>query len=263
MLRLAAVTAFAFFLVFPIAATARSRPQSDPLALALAAKSIGTLTGGTTISDVTLNGGATWITGSDKQPGAVTLTALGFGESRVDLTLVSGVSSEVRDSSTGFASGKWVDTGGVSHSLATHNCLTDAVWFFPALTSLNAGPNVMLSYVAQESRAGTAVYHLHSYVFSQGQAFSEDMTRLSSMEFYLDTSTLLPTAITFNAHPDDDPIGNVQVEIDFSSYQAIQGMMVPFHVQKYLQGSLVLDLLVSGIQVNTGLTDSMFSTKLK
>ena len=87
MLRLTALSAISLFLLFPIAATARSRAQSDPLALALAVKSIGMLTGGTTISDVTLNGDATWITGSDKQTGAVTLTALGFGESRVDLTL--------------------------------------------------------------------------------------------------------------------------------------------------------------------------------
>ena len=81
----------------------------------------------------------------------------------------------------------------------------------------------------------------------------------STMDFYLDAATLLPSAVVFNAHPDNDPGTNIPVEIDFSNYQAISGIAVPLHIQKYLQGSLVTDLVISNAVFNTGLPLSTFA----
>lgn len=238
-----------------VAANAQGPPASDPQAAAIAAQSMAALTGGNQISDITLSGNVTLIAGSDNETGTVTLKALGTGESRMDLTLTGGSRREIRDASAG-AAGQWTDVNGNTHDFAFHNCLTDPVWFFPALTSLSAGSNVVLSYVGAETWwNGTPVQHLHSYVYD-GSSLTP---QLSAMDFYLDSSTLLPVAIIFDAHPDDDSSSDIPIEIDFSSYQTIGGVLVPGRIQRYLNRELTLDITVSGAALNTGLPLSTFA----
>jgi hypothetical protein len=216
------------------------------------------MTGSTTISDVTLTGSVTW-TGTDT--GTATLRALGTGESRMDLALSSGTRSEIRDAQTGVQLGQWINPNNASGQFASQNCLTDAVWFFPALGSLSVGPNVVLSYIGQESRNGGTVQHIQSYVYQPNwpAGVSPTPQQLSTMDFYLDATTLLPVAITFNAHPDTDATTNLLVEVDFSNYQAISGAMVPMHLQRYSQGSLIVDFTGSGASFNAGIPSSVFA----
>jgi len=238
------------------AASAQNPPTSDPQALSYAAHSIATMVGNVSISDVTLTGSVTW-NGSDT--GTATLRALGTSESRTDLALTSGTHTEIRDASTGLPQGQWVSQSGVAGPIAYHNCATDAVWFFPALGSLSAGPNTVLSYVGQESRNGVTVQHLQSYIFRSRRTSAVSWQQLSTTDFYLDATTLLPVAITYSAHPDNDAITNLAVEVDFSSYQTINGIAVPMRIQRYLQGSLLVDVTVSAASFNTGLALSTFA----
>ena len=83
--------------------------------------------------------------------------------------------------------------------------------------------------------------------------------QLSTTEFYLDATSLLPVAITFSVHPDDDAGANIPAEVRFSSYQVTNGVVVPLRVQKYLDGGLVLDIMVSTVSLNSGLADSTFN----
>src|SRR5262252_4829468 len=76
---------------------AQTPPTSDPQALSFANQSIAALTQGNVISDVTVSGNATWISGSDNQSGTATLYAKGAGESRIDLNLSGGLQSEIRN----------------------------------------------------------------------------------------------------------------------------------------------------------------------
>jgi hypothetical protein len=233
-------------------------PASDPRAVALAAQSIAELTGGTKIADVTLTGSVTW-NGSDS--GTATLWALGTAESRADFAITGGTRTEIRDAQTGVLLGQWIAPNGLTGKFATHNCWTDAVWFFPALSSLAAGPGVVLSYIGQESRNGGSVQHIRSYTYSSNQAFapSSIFQQFSTIDFYLDATTLLPTAVTFNVHPDGNAGVNLLAEVDFSNYQNVNGIIVPMHIQKFQQGNLMADIALSGASFNTGLTLSIFT----
>jgi hypothetical protein len=238
--------------------SAQNQPISNSQAVAYAAQSIAAVTGGATISDVTLTGSVIW-NGSDT--GTAVLRALGSGESRMDLALSSGTRTEIRDAQTGSTLGKWIDPKNASGNFAWHNCQMDAAWFFPALGSLAAGQGVVLSYVGQESRNGAMVQHIQSYVYQSGQSSMAGLgpQQLSVMDFYLDATTLLPVAITFNAHPDDDATANLLVEVDFSNYQTISGVAIPMHIQRYQQGNLMVDLVLSAASFNTGLPLSTFT----
>jgi hypothetical protein len=243
-------------LVHATHAVGQNPPASDPRALAYAAQSIAALTGGVAISDVTLTGTASWTAGSDNETGSATLLAKGTNKSRIDLALNGGSRSEVRNSVAGAPQGEWIGTDAASHPYAVFNCWTDAVWFFPALSSLAlANPNAVLNYVGQETRNGASVQHLRSYLYLPTQPLAQQS---STMDFYLDSVSFLPVAIVFNVHPDSNGGVNLPTEVDFSQYQVVNGVRVPFHIQRSLNSSVALDIVVTSAAINSGLPDSDF-----
>lgn len=260
MFRLSTVCSIPLFLILASAAVAQSQPASDPQALAFAAHAIAAITGGTSISDVTLTGTATW-NASSSQTGTATLRALGTSESRIDLVLTSGTRTEIRDAQTGPQVGQWINPDNSSGQFAAQNCWTDAVWFFPALGSLAVGPNVVLSYIGQETRNSETVQHIQSYIYDPNWPAGVTPTdkQMSTMDFYLDATTFLPSAVRYNGHPDNSTSTNLPVEVDFSNYQNVGGFSVAMIIQKYSQGSLLMDVTVSSATFNTGLPLSLFA----
>jgi hypothetical protein len=252
----------AFFLsLIPFSVPAQQAPAQNAQAVTLATQALAALSGTTQVSDITLVGSATRTAGSDIETGAITLKALGNQDSRFDLVMTSGTRSEIRNVSRGTAQGSWVTPDGVSHAMATHNTFSDAAWFVPALSILSqlSNPNLIVSYIGQETRSsGESVQHLH-FAF---QSASDDPTGLlqglSAEEIYLDASTFLPVALAFNTHSDNNAGANIPVEIDFSNYQQVNGVQIPFHVQKYLNGTLFLDVTVQSAVLNSGLQPSDF-----
>jgi hypothetical protein len=179
----------------------------------------------------------------------------------MDLALTVGTRTEIRDAQTGVPLGQWIAPSNASGLFAPQNCATDAAWFFPALGSLAAGPNVVLSYIGQQTWNDTNVQHIQSYVYQANPTpgLNPSLQQLSTIDFYLDATSLLPVAITFNAHPDNNSGINLLSEIDFSNYQTIGGVTVPMHIQRYQQGNLMADVEVSGAAFNTGLQLSIFT----
>lgn len=233
-------------------------PTSDPQAISLAQKSIAALTGGTPITDVTLNANVTSILGSDNETGNGTFRAKGTSESRVDLSLSSGTRSDVRNATNGVPSGAWSKNSSPVTSYAQHNCWTDAPWFFPALSSLSqtGNQNFIFKYVGQEQHRGVNTQHI--LVFQSLVSFAP-ATQLSTMDFYLDPASFLPLAITFNVHSDSNMNVNLPTEILFANYQNIAGVQVPFHFQQLFSRSVILDATVTSVSFNTALLDSSFT----
>jgi hypothetical protein len=262
--------AFSFVLsslfLFPSAAQQATAPTptNSPQAATLLAQSAAELSGNVALSDVTLSGTARRIAGSDDESGAVTVKALAVGAMRLDFSLPSGPHSEVRATSNGIPAGDWSGPDGVSHSIASHNLSTDWGWF-PAFTlsNLTSSTNTVLTYVGQETRNGHSVQHLNVKQLFPNQApkVATLLQHLSQMDIYLDASTSLLVSLVYNTHPDNDAGLDLPVEIEFSDYRVENGAQIPFHVQKYLNNNLFLDLQFQSATVNTGLVASTFSVQ--
>jgi hypothetical protein len=243
-------------------AQSSSPAVSDSEAILLAKTSIAALTGGLSISDVTLNASVTSIVGPDSATGTATFQAKGISEARVDLTLPSGTISDTRNISNGLPGGAWQKKGLNVTPYALHNSWTDAAWFFPALSSLSQTSNshYIFNYVGLEQRGGISTQHLLIYqVFPQDTGNAWNIPRVSAMEFFLDASSFLPLAITFNTHPDDDMGTVIPVEIRFANYRTVSGVQVPTHLQQILNGTLRLDVSITDTVVNSNLADTVFS----
>jgi hypothetical protein len=253
--------ALSFCLVLiPFSAHSQQPAIQDPQAVALVAKAMAALTGATGVNDITLTGTATRTAASDVESGTVVLKALGTTDSRMDLSLSNGTRHEVRNYSSSAPQGSWIGLDGSPHSMSMHNCMTDAAWFAPQLSVLSqlSNPNLIVSYIGQENRAGAAVQHLQFALQSPSTDPTGLFQRLSVEEVYLDASTLLPVALAFTTHPDNDAGVNIPVEIDFSNYRQVNGVQIPFHVQKFFNGTLFLDVTVQSAVLNSGIPPSDF-----
>jgi hypothetical protein len=235
---------------------------SSTQAASLLAQSAKALTGSTVVNDVTLTGTAERIAGSDDETGTVTYKAI-LGSSRLDLSLSNGTRSEIRAPGPNGATGNWIGPDGTVHEIPQHNLLTDTGWF-PIFTFTNSmsATNGMLTYVGQETKNGVSVIHIsYSQQFPNLPAASvavlwQHCTRL---DIYLNASTLLPVALDFNTHPDDNEALDIPVEFLFSDYRSVGSLTVPFHVQEHLNGSLFLDVQFQTIATNSGLPSSVFA----
>jgi len=254
-------------IAFAKSATAQQATASSPQATALLQKSLAALSGGHPLDDVTLSGTAQRIAGSDDESGTVILKALPTGESRMDLTFPSSLRSEIRANSSTGPVGAWSASDGTLHPISQHNLWTDSSWFFPTFTlaRLLSDSSYTISDIGPETRNGQSVEHLT--IFRQFAAtgapagWVDPMPALSKTDVYLDSATLLPAVIVFNTHPDKNQTINIPIEIRLSNYQQTNGTLAPQRIQQYLNNSLALDLQLTALTPNSGISASAFSVQ--
>lgn len=254
---------FPFLLVSGVsnARQASAPAPRDASAVALLQRSLTALVGTNTIKDVTLTGSANYIAGSDNETGSATLKGTAISQGRIDLSLSDGSRSEVIDASQAAPTGSWCGSDGTWHAIAGHNLFTDPSWFFPSflIARILSTSSYAVTAIDVETKDGSSVQHLA--VYQQTPQADKLIANLSRTDIYLDPSTLLPAAVEFNIHPDSDALINIPMEIRFASYQNTQGISVPSHIQKYIQNGLALDVTVTSVQLNTGLTATDFQVQ--
>jgi len=240
-------------------ATAQQAVVRDPKALTLIASSLNALSGSVSVNDATLQATAAYVAGSDQESGTAILVARLNQESIVQLNLSGGTRQEIRN---GIA-GAWSGPDATVHSMAAHNCWTDASWFFPALTleAIYADPQVAVAYLGPDTSKGATMLHLQAARLLPGQSASATtlIQTLSSMDIYFDPRSFLPLVLDFNTHPDTDANTNLPVEIQYGNFQNAKGALVPFYIQKFVQRTLLLDLTVRHVLVNSGVPASEFT----
>jgi hypothetical protein len=228
---------------------------------ALLQQSLADQLGNAQITDITLTGSARRIAGSDDESGTVTLKALSGGTNRIDLSLSSGPRIEIRSISTSGPSGSWSGPDGVAHAMAYHNVVTDN-GLLPLFTisSILSNANSVLTLIGPETRNGQSVIHLAAVQqFPSLTGDSTLMQHLTKMDIYVDATTNLPASLVYNTHPDNNAGIDIPVEITYADYRAANGAQIPFHIQKYLNGSLFLDLQFATANLNSGLSASALS----
>jgi hypothetical protein len=253
------------YFVFSISLSGQQTTVTSSQGLLYLQRSLSQLVGDTPISDVTLKGSVRRIAGSDDDSGTSTLKAVSSGSSRIDITLPFGELSEVRVASTSSGVvGSWSGPDGVAHAISYYNLLTDP-GLFPAFTfgGLAGSSNAVVTFVGQEARNDASVLHVSAYRQPQQSNPSDApmMQHLSQIEIFLDPTTLFPTALAYNIHPDDNGLLDIPVEIRFSDYRSVSSAQVPFHVQKFINNTLTLDLQFTSAATNTGLSSSDFSVQ--
>jgi hypothetical protein len=128
------------------------------------------------------------------------------------------------------------------------------MWFAPVLAIAQAvsGSSYVVTYIGHESMGSEGVEHVNIYQQSSTPSDVAPLVEhLTRVDVYLDSSTLLPAALRFNIHPDDDAGLDISVEVRYSDYRTVSTARVPFHVERYVNNGLPLDLQIQTVAINT------------
>lgn len=262
MSRIPAVLLLSVSIGVPIQGSAQTTANttSDPQAVQLASQAQAA-TSAAQVTDILVTSTAQWTVGGTQASGAATLKAKGLMEGRLDIAAGAVSRSEIRNDTNG-PGGQWIAADGSAHPMSIHNCWGPPAWFAPyAVAQAMSDADVVLRYIGQETRNGVSVEHLqlHRTNTETDARLAADLERLSTVDVFLDSSSYLPFAVVFNIHPDDNYGRDIPIEVDFAEYRSVSGVLVPFHIQRLMQGVLNLDLTVTSASINSGLADSDFA----
>jgi hypothetical protein len=246
-----------FALVVQPTVTATSTVATATSALQLLQQSLAALSPNIATRDTTLSGTVHHIAGSVDENGTVTLQAISAGASKMVLNLPSGEFTETRDITAAPAVGHWSGSDGITHPIAVQNLLNEPSWFSPVaiVSRLILSPSSIATLVGKEELGAQSVQHISVYQVPPATSVSPDSyPHLTQVDLYLDSSTLLPAAVKYDIHPDDNELADIPVEVDFSDYRATQGTQVPYHVQRLINNTLIYDVQINNVTLNSGLS---------
>lgn len=221
--------------------------------------SIAAQQGASLVQDGDIVGQVEFIIGGQDETGAFHFKATSSGATRTEISLSAENLTEIRSDSGNGGAGSWSAGDGQYHAIAGHNLLTDAAWFFPLLMlqRVVTDPNRSITFVGVEG--GLAHFQTNSSAGPDSPPHAaSDIQHWSQEDIFLDFATLLPVRITFSTHPDKNALIDMPVVVEFSDYETVNGVKIPLHVKKLVNGSLQMDLHVQNASFNTGLPSSDF-----
>lgn len=244
-------------------------PEQASQAAALIQQSLNAQDGGTQISDITLNGSITITQGANKGSGSVVYAASAGGKTRGTLTMPSGTLNLFRDYSASPRIGTSSGPDGTSKNIDPLDMMgPHPAWYFPAFIMASASSTSYASSdMGQETQNGATVRHVAIWpIYSPTVTVpTAALQEPGQQDIYLDPATLLPVASSFNlvgslANKNVTPFRKIDLyapeEIRFSDYRLVQGLSVAFHIQVYVNKTLIMDIQLSSVNVNTGVAIS-------
>lgn len=214
--------------------------SSSPISIALVKAAFAS----TPISNVKLAAQVKYIQGGISEQGTVTLVARSDGSYEIDYGLKTGPSSENQTVSGDNQTCTWTDQAGAVHAVPTHNCLLGTAWFLPQLSLFSSSNPSTLTPVGSVDVSGESLWDIRSSSTFNSPHSADLMTRLSAVHLLVDPTSHTIDAMTFSIHPENDANRNIPVRVQFSDYRSTSGVLVPFHIQKFVNGTLMLDATV-------------------
>ena len=212
--------------------------------------------GGQVIHQITLSGDAIWHAGGQEDSGPVTLTATMTGEFQMTLQLSKGQKLETQTGTGTGAACSWTGTDGKAHNIDLSNCWKPAVWFLPAislqpsmLSSSLVAADLGQGVIGSES---TPYRHLNAQLQLTGlpAATIDSMEKRSTTDIGLEPTTMLPVVLEYKVHPDNGASIPISIEAHYSNYQDVNGVKIPFLIQRSVNNSLQLEITVTSAQIN-------------
>lgn len=203
--------------------------------------------GNSAFTQASLVGRARSIQGSLIEDGTINLTTSADGAYQIDYQFSGGVRTETQTSpSQSDPSCSWTDVTGTSHPTAQQNCLLGVAWFLPELGMFggipSAGATLSLAGIVSENEG--SYLDLRSRTNSNNSPSAALMTHLSTIDLLLSADTYLPCLGRYMAHPDANSNVDIPVEIQFTDYRQVSGLAIPFRIQRFFNGTLVLDITI-------------------
>jgi len=136
----------------------------------------------------------------------------------------------------------------------------DMLPLFSTLATASRDPSVSLVYEGPENVNAATCQKIQ--IVSQvdpGDPLASAKAMLNTMTIWVDSTTGLPAQIQYAQLATDNPTVSALFVRQFSNYQMVGTLLIPFTQQEYLNGQLLLTLQLSQVSFNVGLTDADFT----
>jgi hypothetical protein len=252
-----AATAFCLFMALSSSMGCWGQAPQGAGASGVLSQLAAAFSGGQVIQQVQLTGTATWIAGSLQDSGTASLTASRDGSSQMQLALNStGIRTETQTGIGEKAECQWKSSDGVPHNISSDNCWKPTLWFLPSLSLqpslVNGDIGIADLGVEPVGTSNNSYRHLQGQLLftSFPAAIGSTFALESTTDLGLDPTSLLPAVLAYSLQPESGLSMPIAIEIHYSNYQKVNGAQIPFLIQRYVNGSLQLAIVVDSAQVN-------------
>jgi|ERR1700730_12052577 len=191
----------------------------------------------------------------DGMSGSITLKTKGIGLVRSDFSINGNQTAVVANNGSGY-----VTQGGGKSNLPLWVTKYRRAGHSPVFSRMAdyAQPNTNITYVGLETIAGASVHHIRiSSLPTDGTPVAAEYL-ISEFHMFIDAASMLPVK-TLSFDLSAGAMQNrVPIETYFSDYRSIQGILVPFRVTRYLRGQKQMDIVLTSVQLNVGLSSADF-----
>ena len=248
---------FAFITHFTLAQQTSTTVQRDPQAVAVLQRSVAAMAS-TTPSDSSASGTVTIVEGSTIQTGPIQILTRGTGQASETLTLPQGQRAVI------YSNGDAKEVNGAQSSNPVLELIvTDQCPDFPLPLLLSALNNsdFAFHYVGQETLNAASVQHIQIWNTFASNPRLQKLAPFSQRDLWFDSTSSLPLRIGYSRRAGGGAVPAIPVEIFFSDYRNLGGVLYPFQINKSINGTPWQTITIQSVSFNTGLTDSEFQVE--
>jgi hypothetical protein len=260
---------FAFALVvlssiFALPASAQQAPTSttqNPQAVTVLTQSLNAMGGVAAVSaiqDFTGTGTITYNWANEQVQAPVKVQSMGVNTLRIDSNLNNGTQTWAIDRTAGV----FIAPSGTRRTAPFYNLATAGGLTFPALrlVSILQSAATAVTYVGQVARNGSTAYQIHCVLPTSAAAHpGPSLSAFGAFDLFIDATSLLVVSLQETAYSESNFQVTFPHEIDFSNYQTVGGVAVPFAITESIGGQQTWSLSLNSLSFNSGLTEAVFT----
>lgn len=198
------------------------------------------------VATVHLSGTAHAVAGSTDEKGTFTFDIQNTGDSNLQIDAGALTDDETSSAFDADPACTWSGKDGTKHSVAQHNCVLSVNWMLPAMAVETRGAKLSIANAENTIDSGPAISV--SVLLKSTKKAAVRYEKLTTVTMALDSNSL-PRWLTYSAHPDNDENTDIPILVRYSDYRQVSGATIPFHIQKYINNGLALDLQVENATV--------------
>jgi hypothetical protein len=218
-------------------------------------KLLATIPAGTPMNGVHLEGRAQYVAGSLHETGTATLDAKSDGTATVVLSLDTASGTDSYALLSADRTCQHTTRSGAVSDISKIDCLTPLPWFAPILSirdPLQLPALIAITDGGEVTRNSALLHDLTYGLLLHGRDTTSTnlLVQATNVHVLYDPQTLLASGIEYSIHPNGDMLTPIEVRIAFSDYRNTSGVMLPYHIERYVNRSLFLTIDVNSALLN-------------
>jgi hypothetical protein len=210
--------------------------------------------GGAAPASIDASGAVDIETGSRKEHGTIQLYYRGSHETSEQ------IKSQFTNTSLVFSNGAAFDRGeGEEHSLQLAASEQSAVIPLPLIAALNSDPETLATVAGHESVGGVDTIHVQISKSFASQPKFRELQRFSKKDIWIDPTTNLVRQISFDRREGSGAVPAVRIDFYYSDFRPVQGFLIPFHIEKSVNGTHWAAITLTAVLINGAVPDDAFA----